>query len=196
MNRRCFPIAVGGLGSLLAAVSIGAAGCASHPHLPLAQSVDIEKMYGGWYIVATIPNAFERGLVAPYDVYSRRPDGDIREDFYSRRGSFAAERKHYVVHDWVKPGTGGAHWRVQPIWPLNLPFLVLYVDPQYRFVMYGEEDRSLAWIYSRTPQISDGDYQALLRRFADLGYDTSRFRKFIQTPNQIGKPGFWSDGVR
>jgi lipocalin len=65
-------------------------------------------MYGGWYIVATIPNSFERGMVAPYDVYSPRPDGSIREDFYVRRGSFASLGKHFVIRDFVKPGTGGA----------------------------------------------------------------------------------------
>ncbi len=172
-------------------------GCAVNTRLPLtlARDVDINRMYGGWYIVATIPNAFEKGLVAPYDVYSRRPDGDIREDFYSRRGGFDAPVNHYVVHDWVRPNTGGAQWRVQVIWPLALPFLVLYVDPQYRFVMYGEEDRNLGWIYARDPKISDADYQALLARFEALGYDKSRFRKFIQTPDQIGQPGFWSDKV-
>ena len=170
--------------------------CASQPPLSLAKSVDVQRMYGGWYIVATIPNAFERGMVQPYDVYSQRPDGDIREDFYVRRGSVTAKQDHFTVHDWVKPGTGGAHWRVQLFWPVNLPFLVLYVDPDYRFVMYGEEDRKIGWIYSRTPDISDADYQALLKRFAGLGYDPTRFRKIIHKPGQIGAPGFWSDGIK
>jgi apolipoprotein D and lipocalin family protein len=170
-------------------------GASAAPPLPLAK-VDMSRMYGGWYLVATIPNRFERGLVAPYDVYSKRPDGDIREDFYTRRGSFNAPVKHFVVHDWVRPGTGGAHWRVQIFWPVNLPFLVLYTDPDYRYVLFGEEDRSLGWIYSRTPRLDDADYRLLLGRFHALGYDETRFRKFIQSPEQIGQPGFWSDGVR
>jgi 2-polyprenyl-6-methoxyphenol hydroxylase-like FAD-dependent oxidoreductase/lipocalin len=109
---------------------------AARPPLPLAR-VDLDRLYGGWYLLATIPNRFERGLVAPYDVYSKRPDGDIQEDFYARRGGFGAPRKHYTVHDWVRPGTGDAHWRVQLFWPINLPFLVLYADPDYRYVLFG-----------------------------------------------------------
>jgi lipocalin len=35
--------------------------------IPLAK-VEIDRMYGGWYIVATIPNSFEKGIVAPYDL--------------------------------------------------------------------------------------------------------------------------------
>ena len=108
--------------------------------LPLAK-VDIDRMYGGWYIIATIPNSFEKGIVAPYDVYSRRDDGDIQEDFYFLRGGFDAPKKHFVVHDWVLRGTNNASWRVQIFWPVNLPFLVLYVDPSYRYVIFGEEDR-------------------------------------------------------
>jgi apolipoprotein D and lipocalin family protein len=78
---------------------------------------------------------------------------------------------------------------------VNLPFLVLYTDPSYRYVLFGEENRKLGWIYARTPTIPDGDYQRLLARFQALGYDAERFRKFVQTPAEIGQPGVWSDGI-
>jgi apolipoprotein D and lipocalin family protein len=62
-------------------------------------------------------------------------------------------------------------------------------------VLFGEENRSLGWIYSRTPDIDDETYRALLQRFRQLGYDPERFRRVIQAPDQIGKPGFWSEDV-
>jgi len=165
------------------------------PPLALA-TVDLNQMYGGWYLIATIPNFFERGIVAPYDVYSKRPDGDIQEDFYFRNGSFDAPEKHFIVHDWVRPGTNNAHWRVQIFWPINLPFLVVYTDPTYRYVLFGEENRQLGWIYSRTRQIPDADYDDLLKRFASLGYKKEQFLKFVQTPDQIGQQGFWVEGIQ
>jgi apolipoprotein D and lipocalin family protein len=183
---------------LIALLGPGLDGCTGDPAdeapIPLA-TVDLDRMYGGWYIVATIRNGFEKGMVAPYDVYSKRADGDIAEDFYVRWGGFDAPQRHYTVHDWVLPGTGNAHWRVQILWPVNLPFLVLYTDPEYRYVMFGEQNRKLGWIYSRTPNIPDDDYAALLLRFRHAGYDTSSFVKIVQTPDQIGQPGFWSDGI-
>ena len=181
--------------SLLCTLLLLTACQSTHAPLPLAPNVDMARMYGGWHIVATIPNGFERGMVEPYDVYSKRPDGDIREDFYVRRGGFDRPKHHFTVHDWVRPGTNNAHWRVQVLWPVNLPFLVLYVDPDYRYVLYGEKGRDLGWIYARSPEIPDADYQALLARFRALGYDPSRFRKIVQTPADIGRPGYWSDGV-
>jgi apolipoprotein D and lipocalin family protein len=163
--------------------------------VPLAH-VDMARMYGGWYLIATRRNGFEKGLVGPYDVYSKRPDGDIREDFYVRKGSFEAPLKHFTIHDWVLPGTNNAHWRVQVLWPINLPFLLIYNDPDYRYVLFGEDNRKLGWIYARTPTIPEADYQALLAHFKALGYDTSSFVRFVQTRDQIGKPGFWSDGIQ
>ncbi len=187
-------------GVVLAATGAGLSGCiglsgGSDPPIPLAQ-VDMDRMYGGWYLIATIPNWFEKGMVAPYDVYSRRPDGDIREDFTMRSGSFQAAPRHFEVHDWVRPGTGNAHWRVQLLWPFDLPFLVLYTDPDYRYALFGEQNRQLGWIFARTPTIPDADYHDLLGRFRALGYDSSRFAKFVQTPEQIGQPGVWSDGIQ
>jgi apolipoprotein D and lipocalin family protein len=61
--------------------------------------------------------------------------------------------------------------------------------------MFGERNRKLGWIYSRTPNIPDDVYAAMLSRFRGLGYDTSNFVKIVQTPDQIGQPGFWSDDI-
>jgi apolipoprotein D and lipocalin family protein len=124
-----------------------------------------------------------------------RPKGDIREDFYFRRGGFGGKQRHATTTISIRPNTGAADWRVH-IGPLSLPFQVLYVDPDYRFALFGEQNRKLGWIYGRGPAPSDADYNALLGRFQALGYDTAKFRKFVQTPDQIGQPGFWTDGVK
>jgi hypothetical protein len=47
-----------------------------------------------------------------------------------------------------------------------------------------------------TKSYPDADYQALLGRFAALGYDTAPFVKFVHTPEQIGQPGVWSNGIK
>jgi apolipoprotein D and lipocalin family protein len=163
--------------------------------VPLAK-VELPKMMGDWYLLATMPNFFEKGMVAGHDVYSLRPDGAIREDFDMRRGSFAAKPTRATTKITVQPNTGEADWRVHFFGLISLPFQVLYVDPDYRFALFGEQNRKLGWVYARSRTISDADYRMLMGRFQALGYDSSKFRKFIQTPNEIGQPGFWSDGVK
>jgi apolipoprotein D and lipocalin family protein len=182
------------LAALLLPLVLG--GCfTKNPPLPLAKNVDLPRMYGGWYIVATIPNRIEKGIVAPCDVYSPRSDGAIREDFYFQRGGFHGARHHLTTHDEVDPNSGGAAWHVQLIWPIKLPFLLLYVDKDYRFALFGERSRDLGWIYARDPRLSDHDYLMLKAKFAAAGYDSSKFKKFVQLPGQIGKQGFWNDGI-
>ena len=44
---------------------------ATNPPIPLASKVDLKAIQGGWYIVATIPNWFEKGMVAPYEPKTR-----------------------------------------------------------------------------------------------------------------------------
>ena len=175
---------------------IGLSSCGpSHDEVKLAK-VDLSRMAGGWYIVATIPNFLERGVIGGYDVFTPESSGDIREDFYMHLHSFENERKHFTVRITVQPDTGNADWRVHLMPFVSLPFQVIYTDPNYEFVLFGEQDREWGWIYSRTQTISDADYQAMLGQFGKLGYDTARFLKFIQTPEQIGQPGYWNDGVQ
>ncbi|HZO52744.1 MAG TPA: lipocalin family protein, partial [Bryobacteraceae bacterium] len=122
--------------------------------------------------------------------------GTIREDFAMRRGGFDSKEHHYVVRIDVLPNTRNADWRVRPIWLVQLPFQVVYVDPQYRYVLFGEQNRNWGWVYSRTRDVTEEDYQSLLARFRAVGYDSTRFRRVVQVPEQIGQPGFWSDGIR
>lgn len=193
-SRTTRALAVALLAPLLLAACVDA-GDPKAGTVPLAH-VDLGRMYAGWYIVATIPNPLERGVVESFDVLSAGPrPGVIREDFYMRRGGFGAKRNHLVSRIEVEPGSGNADWRVAPFWPIRLPFQIVYADPDYRFVLFGEQNRKWGWIYSRTQTISDTDYTRLLGKFRALGWDTSLFRKVVQTPDQVGAPGFWSDGL-
>jgi apolipoprotein D and lipocalin family protein len=176
---------------LLVALLLGGCAAASKP-LALAPEVDLQRMTGGWYIVAAIPNHFERNLVGMYDYYSLLPDGSIREDFFTYEMSFATKQKHFTVHDTISPGTHHASWHVHFFGPISAPFPLLYVSPRYEYALFGYPNRQLGWIYSRQPRIEEKTYQSLLQRFAEEGYDPKRFRRIVQFPSQLGQPGFTS----
>jgi apolipoprotein D and lipocalin family protein len=182
--------------SAVALLSLSCASCATPTKPVPLPEVDLQRMGGGWYIVATIPNALEHGVIAGYDVFTVQSPAVIREDFYMQRSSFSSRRIHATTRITVQPHTGNADWRVHLFGLVSLPFQVFYTDPDYRFVLFGEQDRKWGWIYSRTQTLSPADYQRLLARFTALGYDASQFRKFVQTPDQIGQPGYWNDGIR
>jgi apolipoprotein D and lipocalin family protein len=165
-------------------------GCASSPPLQLAKSVDLDRYYGKWYIVAEIPYFGERGNVGGTAVYTPLPNGQIDDKYYGRAGNFDGKVESNDLEDYVLPGTNNALWRVKLFWPIYVSYPILDVAPDYSYSLVGYPDRSLGWIFSRTPEMDDATYQSLLAKFAAQGYDTSQFRRVPQTPEQIGKPGF------
>lgn len=182
--------------SMFFLIGISVSSCANNGQAVPLGHVDLSRIGGGWYIVATIPNFLERGIVGPHDFFTLRSRRVIREDFYMQRGGFDKEKHHFTTRITVRRNTGDADWRVHILGIVSVPFQVLYVTPDYRFILFGEQNRRWGWIYSRSQTIGGADYRAMLAHFKALGYDTSKFRKFVQMPDQIGRPGYWSSGIR
>ncbi|WP_158934134.1 lipocalin family protein [Burkholderia sp. S171] len=161
---------------------------------PKLASVDLPRYMGRWYIVANIPYFAEDNFVGSYAQWKLRDDGKIDDSYYAHKGSFDAPLKHYQFTDSIVPGTNNAEWSVRIFWPIYASQQTLYVDPDYQYTILGYPGKKLAWIFARSPDISDAKYHELLGRLDEMGYDTSRLRRVPQTPEQIGKPGFHSPG--
>ena len=77
------------------------------------------------------------------------------------------------------PGSGVR----SPPW---LPFVwadywVLYLDDDYTRVAVGTPDRDYLWILSRTPQIADDEYRAVVGQVEEMGYAVERLERTRQT---------------
>ncbi len=191
--------------ALCAALAFAAvAGCADTPKnpnpradAPLAYAkVDLPRYMGEWYIVANIPYFLENDLVGSKTHYTLRDDGKVVENFAARKLSFDGDVKAYEFIDTPDPATGNAYWSVKLFWPVYVSQATLYVDDDYQYTLIGYKDKSLGWIFARKPELSEAKYRELLKRFEDQGYDTSRFRRVPQRPDEIGKPGFHSPGQK
>ena len=132
--------------------------------------------------------------VGSYAEWALRPDGRIDDAYVYRPGGFAAPFKRMQFVDSVVAGSGGGAWRVRLFWPIYVSQLTLYVDADYRVTLLGYPDKSLGWVFSRDPDMSDADYRAALDRFEAMGYDITRFKRVPQFPSQVGQPGFQSPG--
>jgi apolipoprotein D and lipocalin family protein len=186
--------------TLVAAMAIAAAtaGCADTPKNPNPRAdvpltyakVDLPRYMGRWYIVAHIPYFLEKNLVDMHTTWTLRDDGKITENFEARKGGFPGEVKKYELLDTPDPKTGNAYWNIQFFWPFSASQTTIYVDDAYQTTLIGYKDKSLGWVFSRTPEISDAKYAEMMKIFEQQGYDTSRFLKVVQKPEQMGKPGF------
>jgi len=172
--------------------------CAETPENPNARAdaplsyamVDLPKYMGEWYIVARIPYFLEKGLVGEKTHYTLRDDGKVVEVFSAHKGSFDGEEKKYTFVDTPDPTTGNAYWSVRLFWPVYVSQQTIYVDDAYEYTLIGYKDKSLGWIFARKPDMPEAKYRELLKRFEDQGYDSSKFRRVPQKPEEIGKPGF------
>jgi len=158
--------------------------------LVLAPDVDLQRYVGRWYVIANIPYSAERGYVGSYDEYQLLPDGGVSDSYFGHKQRFEAPLKQKKLKVQILPGSHNAVWRASPFWPLFYNFMILYVDSEYRFALLGFPSKEVGWILARSPEISDADYKMLLGKFDDQGYDISRFERVLQTPEQLGKPGF------
>ena len=66
------------------------------------------------------------------------------------------------------------------IWPFKSDYRIVYVTPDYSQTVIGREKRDYVWIMARTPQISEGDYQAILELLNQQGYDVTQIKKVPQ----------------
>jgi apolipoprotein D and lipocalin family protein len=162
---------------------------AEEPPLAAVDFVDLDRYMGRWYVLANIPYFAERGNVAPYVEYSRRPDGLI-DDRYTARETF--ERPPFVKDGMIEvtDPVRNAEGRITFLPPLWQDYAVLYLDPDYRYTVIGHPSRNFAWVFAREPRVSNEVYAAMLAALAANGFDLSRVLKIPHTPDQVSAPGF------
>src|SRR5579863_5334104 len=119
---------------LLFACLLLLAACGSdNPPQKLASHVDLQRYAGRWYIIANMPYFAEAGEVGSwFDIRFTAPDR-FDDVYWGRKGELDAAPTSFTMRGYVVPDTGNAYWRESPLWPLYLSYLILYVDPDYRY---------------------------------------------------------------
>ena len=186
---------------LLAALFVGmfASGCASTGTVatkpmktttgPLrtVKHVDLKRYMGDWRVIANIPYFAEKGCVDSIETYTARPDGRIDNIFTYRKRSFDAKQSQVGAIAWVHNKETNAEWRIRFFHLITAKYLVLDLDPEYRWTVVGHPSRKYGWIMAREKTLPDATYRAILDRLAAQGYDPAAFVKVPQLPEQLGK---------
>ncbi len=156
-------------------------GCQSMPEpMPTVDNVDLERFMGDWYVIANIPTAIEKGAHNAIETYRLDDDGTIATTFTFNKGSFDGPRKEYNPRGFVRDTGTNATWGMQFIWPIKAEYLIVYLDDDYTQTVIGRSKRDYVWIMAREPAMPEQDYQRILGRLAELGYDVSRIEKVPQ----------------
>lgn len=175
------------LATLLPLLPFALASCASlssQPPLRTVQHVDLDRYVGDWYIFAHIPYSLEKGKVGTMDHYAKRPDGRLDNVYRFRKETLDAPLEEWRGVATVTNTQTNAEWKVQFIWPMSVPYLIIDLDKNYQWAALGYPDRKLAWVLSRKPTLDEKVYQGILKRMQDQGYDT---KKLVKVPQIEGK---------
>jgi apolipoprotein D and lipocalin family protein len=153
----------------------------SATYAPLATAIDInlERYAGKWFEIASLPNTFQRGCSCTTAEYIIRPDGVVRVINTCRKEDGTIDRiegKAFVVE-----GSSNAKLKVQFFWPFRGDYWILERDEAYSYAVVGVPSRKYLWILSRSTTMQDGQYNQIVGRLQNQGFDTAKLQKTVHT---------------
>ena len=160
---------------LLGALGSASAGSAAEPEpLEVVPSVDLDRYLGRWYEIASYPNWFQKNCTGVTADYSMREDGLIEVINSCRKGSLDGKLKQAKGRAKVVDATTNAKLKVSFFGPFWGPYWIIDLDPEYQWAVVGDPKRKYLWILSRTAQMDEELYEAVLSRLPGKGYDPAK----------------------
>ena len=166
--------------ALMVASSSAMADGGEEPFQKVVDKMDLQEFLGSWYVVGVLPTPFEKGAANGIETYSLDDKGAIRVEYVFYKGGPKGKRTVMRQKGWIVDKERNTEWRVQPLWPLRLPYLIIDLAEDYRYTVIGTNNYKYLWIMSRTPTISDPDYAGILSRLAERGYKTADIQRMRQ----------------
>jgi apolipoprotein D and lipocalin family protein len=149
-----------------------------NPNVPEpAKAVELERYLGRWHELARYEASFQKDCEAVTADYSLRPDGDVRVVNTCRKGSPDGPAESAEAVAKLVEGSNGAKLKVSFFGPFYGDYWVLDRAPDYSWAIVGEPEGKFLWILSRKPNVTARQYDQLVQRAAQLGYDTSLLRR-------------------
>lgn len=157
-------------------------GCANnYPPLQTVSSVDVERYMGRWYEIARLPNRFEKDCFCVRAEYMLLADGTIKVVNSCRKDSVTGEEERIEGKAFVVEGSENAKLKVQFFWPFRGDYWILWLAEDYSVAMVGTPSRKYLWILSRTPSLSETQYEELLTFASKHNFDVSEIIRVSQS---------------
>jgi apolipoprotein D and lipocalin family protein len=143
------------------------------------EQVDIERFMGDWYVIATIPNPIEKYAMNGIESY-KLLNGDRVKIDYRFTDSRDGKVKHMQPKGWIYDQESKAEWRVQFLWPVKFPYLIIDLAEDYSYTVIGVPNKKFIWIMARESEMKDETYGGILQRLKAIGYETDNIMKMPQ----------------
>ena len=154
--------------------------CSHYPPMATVDYVDLNRFMGDWYVVANIPTFLETGAHNAVESYRKNDDGTIATTFTFLDGGFDGERKIYRPKGFIKDTRTNALWGMQFIWPVKADYRIVYLDSGYTKTVIGRQARDFVWVMAREPELSNEEFEEIVRFIGDIGYDAAKINRVPQ----------------
>lgn len=167
------------------ASSLLLAGCQAAPTMPSLRTVarvDLPRFMGDWYVIAHIPTYLEKGAYNAIESYRLNDDGTIATTFTFNQDALDGPVKKYTPKGTVVNTATNAEWAMQFAWPVRADYKIVYLDDDYQQTIVARDQRDYVWILARSPNISSTDFDAMLTRVRNMGYEINLLRRVPHRP--------------
>jgi len=154
--------------------------CQSNPQqAPIATvaHVDLQRFMGDWYVLGNIPTFIEKEAFNAVESYRLAADGTVETTFTFNKGGLDGPLKKYTPKGFVRDTSSNAVWGMQFLWPFKTEYLIAHLNDDYTHTIIARNKRDYVWIMARTPSIPQSEYDALVERTRQMGYDVTPLRR-------------------
>jgi len=147
------------------------------PLLTVVPQVDLGRYLGTWYEIASFPQRFQKGCTDSRAEYRLRDDGtiDVLNSCLRDGKVDTAKGKAWVVDR----GTN-AKLKVSFFWPFRGDYWIIDLGKDYEFAVVSAPSMKYLWILSRTPKMEEHQYQEIVGRLKERGFDMANLKRTDQ----------------
>lgn len=173
MNKKC---------SWIAAAAILAASFSAYAGQPrIASSLNIKRFSGRWFNLASLPMHFQKRCYCSQFFYTLEDDGDLQLGHGCYKGSKPGKWKYLSASAGSNFGPNKSQFKVPYYWPFRKQYWVLYVSNDYKYAIVGTPNYKYAWIMSRQPHATVGQFLKLKGILKARGYDVKKLQMMEQS---------------
>jgi apolipoprotein D and lipocalin family protein len=133
----------------------------------------LDKYLGTWYEIARLPAGFEKGLGHVTATYSLKPDGTV---LVLNQGIKEKNGKPSSAKGKAKFGATSdlGYLRVSFFGPFYADYVIVDLDPEYRYALVVSGSFKYLWILCRKPTLDKSLADMLTSKAQNLGFDTKK----------------------
>lgn len=179
-----FLLVVFGLGMMVSSVE-SAEPTAKGTEPTVVQTVDLSRYLGRWYEIARIPVWFQKecacGTTAEYTLVKDGVVSVVNRCYTSKGEVKEAKGRAWVVDKKTPAKLKVSFFSLFGFWLFGGHYWIIDLDPDYQYAVVGHPRRTLGWILSRTPRLSEEVLDTIAERLEANGYSFSQFKMSDQT---------------